>query len=134
MSEAEFVDFVGNLIASIYQMGLTNAEVTAALVNERREALAAAKRERDEARIALSAAFQRIATIITERDDAIRETASCADELAFWKYQAIWQRAFYLSGSDPTHLLFDNSPEWKEAERQLEETRVEENQHRYGAT
>ena len=85
------------------------------------------KRERDEARTALG-------RVIQERDAAIRETASCADELAFWKYQAIWQRAFYLSGSDPTHLLFDNSPEWKEAERQLEETRVEENQHRYGAT
>ena len=78
MNEAEFVDFVGNLIASIYQMGLTNAEVTAALVNERREALAAAKRERDEARIALSAAFQRIATIITERDDALLAASECA--------------------------------------------------------
>ena len=64
MNEAEFVDFVGNLIASIYQMGLTNAEVTAALVNERREALAAAKRERDEARTALG-------RVIQERDAAL---------------------------------------------------------------
>ena len=64
MNEAEFVDFVGNLIASIYQMGLTNAEVTAALVNERRETLAAAKRERDEARTALG-------RVIQERDAAL---------------------------------------------------------------
>ena len=78
MSEAEFIDYVGNLIEIIYKMGLTNAEVTAALVNERREALAAAKRERDEARIALSAAFQRIATIITERDDALLAASECA--------------------------------------------------------
>ena len=71
MNEAEFVDFVGNLIASIYQMGLTNAEVTAALVNERRETLAAAKRERDEARTALG-------RVIQERDAALLAASECA--------------------------------------------------------
>ena len=31
--------------------------------------------------------------------DAIGETARCADELAFWRYQAIWHRAMMLHGT-----------------------------------
>ena len=44
MSENEFIEYVGDLIESIYQMGLTNGDVQTALVKERREALTAARR------------------------------------------------------------------------------------------
>lgn len=66
--------------------------------------------------------------------DAIGETARCADELAFWRYQAIWHRAMMLHGTPgpgQTPLLMEESPRWKEAERQLEEQRIEENRERF---
>lgn len=65
--------------------------------------------------------------------DAISETARIADELAFWKFQAIWHRAMMLYGKPApgrTPLLLDSSPVWKEAERQLEDYRAEENRER----
>ena len=68
--------------------------------------------------------------------DAISETASCADELAFWRYQAIWSRAYLLVPSTVKRPWvetcdLEQSPEWKEAERQLEANRVAENRGRY---
>jgi hypothetical protein len=65
--------------------------------------------------------------------DAIHETAATADELAFWKFQAIYHRALMLRGKPMPKdvLVLDGSPVWKEAERQLEEQRVEENRERY---
>jgi hypothetical protein len=62
--------------------------------------------------------------------DALRETASTADELAFWKYQAIFARAYML---DPEILKItypEESAAWKEATCQLEEARTEENRER----
>jgi hypothetical protein len=64
--------------------------------------------------------------------DAIRETAATADELAFWKYQAIWQRAVRLQHdlmTTPAEAIED-TPQWKEAERQLEAARADENRER----
>lgn len=68
--------------------------------------------------------------------DAIRETAATADELAFWRYQAIWHRALMLQGKPgPGQTLsLETSRVWKEAERQLEQHRVEENRDRYAGT
>lgn len=65
--------------------------------------------------------------------DAISETARCADELAFWRYQAIWQRAVRLQRDLMTTPLesIEDTPQWKEAERQLEACRVAENRERY---
>lgn len=65
--------------------------------------------------------------------DTISELARCADELAFWRYQAIWHRAFMLRGNPNPgqQLLLEESRVWREAEKQLEEQRVQENRERY---
>ncbi len=68
--------------------------------------------------------------------DAVSETARCADELTFWRYQAIWSRAYLLVPSKVQRPWvetcdLEQSPEWKEAERQLEANRVAENRERY---
>lgn len=62
--------------------------------------------------------------------DAIRETASTADELAFWKYQAIYHRCLFLEPKSVHRLYLEDHPIWREAERQLEAQRVEENRER----
>jgi len=62
--------------------------------------------------------------------DAIRETAETADELAFWKYQAIYGRVYMLSPSTIKNPFYEDEKVWKEAERQLEASRVEENRER----
>lgn len=65
--------------------------------------------------------------------DAIRETAELADLCAFWRYQAIWQRAVRLQHdlmSTPLENIED-TPQWKEAERKLEEARHAENRERH---
>lgn len=65
--------------------------------------------------------------------DAIRETAATADELAFWRYQAIWSRACLLVSATKRPWVetydLEQSPEWKEAERQLEVNRVADERH-----
>ena len=67
--------------------------------------------------------------------EALTELSGCADELAFWRYQAIWHRATMLhgtSGPEQTlQLIIEDNPVWKEAERQLEDHRKEENRERY---
>ena len=60
--------------------------------------------------------------------DAIRETAGCADELAFWRYQAVWHRAYFLRPVPIDQV--ESGPEWKEAEQYLEVARVAENRER----
>ena len=62
--------------------------------------------------------------------DAIAETGRVADELAFWRYQAIWARAYMLRPAAISSAFFETSPEWKEAEGQLEASRQAENQER----
>lgn len=62
--------------------------------------------------------------------DAIRETAAMADELAFWRYQAIYGRASLLDRNTLKHVLPEDSPAWKEATRQLDAARIEENRER----
>jgi len=62
--------------------------------------------------------------------DAISETARCADELAFWRYQAIFARAYMLRPAALHSIDFEDGPEWKEAERQLEANRAAENRER----
>lgn len=62
--------------------------------------------------------------------DAIRETALTADELAFWRYQAIFARAYMLRPAVLHSIDFEDGPEWKEAERQLEANRAAENRER----
>lgn len=88
----------------------------------------------------LRATAAHIGQLMADRDDqdkalrdAISETARTADELAFWKYQAIWGRAYLLAGKDG--FLKSGLPEatsvWAQAERQLEEARTEENRERH---
>lgn len=64
---------------------------------------------------------------------AISETARCADELAFWRFQAIWHRTLMLYGKPGPGqtLLLEESQVWEEAEKQLEEQRRQENRERY---
>jgi hypothetical protein len=62
--------------------------------------------------------------------DAIRETAATADELAFWRYQAIYGRASMLDRNILKHILPEDSPVWKEAARQLDAARIQENRER----
>jgi hypothetical protein len=86
---------------------------------------------------ALEALLRRTAKDCQDQDmairDAISETARCADELAFWRYQAIWHRALMLYGKPGPGqtLLLEDSRVWKEAEKQLEEQRVQERRERY---
>ena len=65
--------------------------------------------------------------------DAISETARTADELAFWKFQAIYHRALILYGKPMPGqvLMLEGSRVWREAETQLEEYRTDENRERY---
>lgn len=59
--------------------------------------------------------------------DALRETTSVADELAFWRYQAIWGRAYMLDRHSLKQVMIEESAVWKEATRQLEDARKEGN-------
>jgi|SRR6185437_11977179 len=91
----------------------------------------------------LRATAERMHQLVTDRNDqdlsirdAISETARCADELAFWRYQAIWARAYLLVPSTVKRPWvetcdLEESPEWREAERQLEANRAAENRERY---
>jgi hypothetical protein len=63
--------------------------------------------------------------------DAISETGRTADELAFWRYQAIWGRTYLLQPAAIKQPFMENSQVWKEAERQLEAARAAENRERY---
>lgn len=88
-------------------------------------------------KIRLGAMVEKLRKDRNEQDltirDAIRETASIADELAFWKYQAIWGRAMMLRGKPgpgQTPLMLEESRIWREAARQLEDARVQENRER----
>lgn len=75
----------------------------------------------------LRATAARMQQFKTDRDDqdravrdAIRETADTADELAFWRYQAIWGRAYLLQPAAIKQPFMEEGPVWKEAIRQLE--------------
>jgi len=85
----------------------------------------------------LRATAARVDQIITDRNeqdlalhDAISETSRCADELAFWRYQAIWLRAYLHNSSESALENFENSEAWKRAERELEALRSDENRER----
>ena len=64
--------------------------------------------------------------------DAISEAARSTDELCFWRFQAIYHRALMLHGrSMPGQvLMLEGSRVWREAEKQLEEYRADENRER----
>lgn len=62
--------------------------------------------------------------------DAICEAAVVADELAFWKYQAIWHRAVELQHDIISLPCPEDTAAWKEAELQLQEARAIENRER----
>lgn len=85
----------------------------------------------------LRATAARVRQLLTDRNDqdialrnAIRETAATADELAFWRYQAIWQRTVRLQHDAMASPCIEDTEAWKEATRQLEEARAEENRER----
>lgn len=65
--------------------------------------------------------------------DAISETARTADELAFWRYQAIWHRSMMMHGKPgPGQApMLEGTRYWSDAERDLEHARVAENRERY---
>lgn len=54
----------------------------------------------------------------------------CADELAFWKYQAIFGRAVMLDATTLGRSLPEDHAVWREAEAQLEKAREAENAER----
>ena len=61
--------------------------------------------------------------------DCVRNTAEVAliaDELAFWKYQAIWHRAWTIAGFREPH-----EADMKRAKAELERQRRDENRERY---
>lgn len=59
------------------------------------------------------------------------ELGQCADELAFWKYQAIFGRLMMLDAAALSHLeLPEEHPVWRDAEAQLEDSRKQENDER----
>ena len=64
------------------------------------------------------------------RDESSR-LASQADESAFWHYQAIWGRAYLLDPKFMSSAVPEDTAVWKEATKQLEEARVEENRERF---
>ena len=81
----------------------------------------------------LRATAARVQQLTTDRDDqdrvlrdALRETAAAADELAFWRYQAIWGRTYLLQPTAVKLPFMEDSPVWKEALRQLEAARAAE--------
>lgn len=85
----------------------------------------------------LRATAMRMRQLQTDRDDqdralrdAISETAGTADELAFWRYQAIWGRTYLLQPAAIKQPFMEDGPAWKEAIRQLEAARVAENAER----
>lgn len=71
-----------------------------------------------------------IARICKERDAAIRETAGIADECAFWRYQAIWGRAYALQPDAIKSPLIEETAVWKEATKQLEAAWIEDKRER----
>jgi Arc/MetJ family transcription regulator len=90
-------------------------------------------RNRDALDRLLRAAAARVQQLTSDRDDqdralrdAIRETAATADELAFWRYQAIWGRTYLLQPAAVEMPFMEDGPVWKEALRQLEAARAAE--------
>lgn len=88
----------------------------------------------------LRATAARMQQLTTDRDDqdravrdAIRETADIADQLAFWRYQAIWGRTYLLQPAAIKQPFMEDGPAWKEAIRQLEAARAAENAERISA-
>lgn len=65
--------------------------------------------------------------------DAVRETVQYADELAFWKYHAIWGRASLLEPASVGRIFPEDSAVWKEAARQLDDARRQGNIDPIGA-
>lgn len=64
--------------------------------------------------------------------DAISETARTVDELAFYRYQAIYWRAYaYDARLMSTSPVPEDEETWRTAERDLEAARVAENRERY---
>ena len=63
--------------------------------------------------------------------DAISETARTADELAFWRYQAIYHRTLVLDPNALKRIYIEECQVWSEAEKQLEAQRADENRERY---
>jgi hypothetical protein len=60
----------------------------------------------------------------------VRASAALADELAFWRYQAVFGRACLLAPHAMSNPFMEDSSVWKEATRQLDEARTLENQER----
>ena len=88
-------------------------------------------RDRDPLARLLRAAAGRVQQLTTDREDqdralrdAIREAAATADELAFWRYQAIWGRTYLLRPAAVKMPFVEDGPVWKEALRQLEAARA----------
>ena len=63
--------------------------------------------------------------------DAISETARIADELAFWRYQAVFIRAYLHDSMIESWPIPEDSPSWQRAERELEALRRDENRSRH---
>lgn len=57
--------------------------------------------------------------------DAIRETVTTADDLAFWRFQAFWHRAQHKS------LDYERADHWRQLEADFDRIRIEENRDRY---
>lgn len=68
-----------------------------------------------------------------DADALARLLRATADELAFWRYQAIWGRAYLLQPAAIKQPFMEEGPVWKEAIRQLEAARVAENAERIPA-
>lgn len=63
---------------------------------------------------------------LQERFRLQSEIAELADEVAFWKYQAVYGRAVYLDRNVLLMALPEDSRVWKEAEFQLAQARIDE--------
>ena len=59
-----------------------------------------------------------------EVDHLLGEIAGMADELAHWKFHAIWHRC-KLTGRDA-----DNAADYRAVEAELEQARIDENRER----
>ena len=84
----------------------------------------------EKAVLALTKEIQDLRTSLTQEYSAHGRTV---DELAFWKYQALWHRAALQQAAAFTgfRIRAISDSQMDEAERDLERARIEENRERY---
>lgn len=102
-----------------------NSEIT--VMREAADVIVMLRTELDRANGMLDGAMKLAATERCNAQDARREVAVTAEDVAFWKFQAMWHRAQHVQPK----LDIDRADHWKRLDADFDRIRTEENRDRY---